>query len=358
MEKWTEEETVVLYGKSLEWGAEIAGRGNGVGGDESRQRVWDEYREFLGKNAYGVIVETANAEDIVAFIRGYWIPKHVEACQTVAGDSGSKVVSMATVKQTLQHISKCYEILGKEGSKNPVKSEAVRAFKAGYQQMLHELSVREKKAVVFKEGKLEDVVAFATEEIGKMAEGIDRCCAIMDLAAILYLWETWVRGKECGTLERRQVHEDEGVALPGWRKTVQAEPSSRIELERGKTTITFLGATAMLIKEAEVIGQPVGEGFLFRPLTRDRKRFRQEAITSGALRLRIQKVLKRAGLYEGETLHSFRRSAAQHAVEIQGITVEEAMRRGRWRTFSAFRGYVEEVAACLKWSKEAGPVQN
>jgi hypothetical protein len=114
----------------------------------------------------------------------------VEARRTVAGESGSKVVSMATVKQTLQHISKCYEILGKEGARNPVKSKAVRAFKTGYRRMLHEVGVREKKAVVFKEKKMEDVVAFATEEIGKMAEGIDRCCAIMDLAAILYLWET------------------------------------------------------------------------------------------------------------------------------------------------------------------------
>jgi hypothetical protein len=103
----------------------------------------------------------------------------------------------------------------------------------------------------------------------------------MDLAAILHLWEAWVRGKECGTLERRQVHEDEGIAMPGWSKTVQAEPSNRIELEREKGTITFLEATAMLIKEAEAIGQPVGEGFLFRPLTRDWKSFREEAIMSG-----------------------------------------------------------------------------
>jgi hypothetical protein len=148
------------------------------------------------------------------------------------------------------------------------------------------------------------------------------------------------------------VHEEEGVTLPGWSKTVQAEPSSRIELERRKDSVTFMEAAAMLTKESEAIGQPVGEGFLFRPLTRDRKGFRQEAIAAGALRLRIQAVLKRAGVFEGETLHSFQRSAAQHAVEIKGFTIEEAMRRGRWKTFLAFRGYVEEVAHCLKWAHE------
>jgi integrase len=235
---------------------------------------------------------------------------------------------------------------------NPVKSEAVRSFKKGYRRMLHDLGVREKKAVVFKEGKLEDSVTFLAGEIAKQEEGIERCCSIMDLAAVMYLWEAWVRGKECGNLEKRQEDEEEGVSRPGWSKTVQAEPSSRIELNLKKGSMTFLEATAMLVKESEAIGQPVGESLLFRPLTRDRKRFRCEAITAGALRQRIKKVLKRAGLYEGETLHSFRRSAAQHAVEVRGCTVEGAMRLGRWKTFSAFRGYVEEVAGYLRWRHE------
>jgi integrase len=344
-EKWTEEETNWVYGKSLEWSAEIAGKAKSDGGDESRRKIWAEYRKFLSKNAYGVTVETARAEDVLAFIRGFWIPRHVDSCRTVAGATGSKVVALSTVKHALQDVSKCYDILGREGRDNPAKGESVRAFKEGYRRMLHDLGVREKKAVVFKEGKIEDVVAFLVKEIGKMSPGLERCCEIMDLAAILYLWEAWVRGKECGSLEKRQVREDEGVALPGWSKTVQAEPSGRIELEQKKGSMTFLKAAAALVKETEAIGQPVGEGFLFRPLTRDRKSFRQEAIAAGALRLRIQKVLKRAGVYEGETLHSFRRSAAQHAVEVRGCTVEETMRRGRWKTFSAFQGYVEEVAS-------------
>jgi integrase len=348
VEKWTEEETGVLYGKSLEWSVEIAAKATSDG-DESRRKTWGEYREFLEKNAYGVSVETATAEDVLAFVRGYWIPRHVESCRTVVGGTGKKVVAFSTMRKTIEHVSKCYDMLGLEGSRNPAKSEAVKAFKEGYKRMLHELGVREKKAVVFKEEKLDGVVEYVVQEIRGMPEGLERCCTIMDLAAILYLWEAWVRGKECGNLERRQVHEDEGVALPGWSKTVRAEPSARIELERSKSTITFLEAAAMLVKEAETIKQPIGDGFLFRPLRRDRRGFRQEAIASGALRLRIQNLLKRAGLFAGETLHSFRRSAAQHAMEIRGLTVEEAMQRGRWKTFTAFRGYVEEVAKHLRW---------
>jgi hypothetical protein len=53
-EKWTEEETDVVYSRSIEWSAEIVGRGKGDGVEESRRKIWSEYREFLGNNAYGV----------------------------------------------------------------------------------------------------------------------------------------------------------------------------------------------------------------------------------------------------------------------------------------------------------------
>jgi hypothetical protein len=65
------------------------------------------------------------------------------------------------------------------------------------------------------------------------------------------------------------VHDEDGVVLPGWSKTVQRVPSSRIEVSCEKGEWTFLSASVAMIKEAEDIGQPVGNGFLFRPLTRD-----------------------------------------------------------------------------------------
>lgn len=63
------------------------------------------------------------------------------------------------------------------------------------------------------------------------------------------------------------------------------------------------------------------------------------------MRKRIQKHLKDAGLFEGETLHSFRQSAVQNAAEIEGYDVEKLMVRGRWSSYAAFRLYVEEIEA-------------
>lgn len=58
----------------------------------------------------------------------------------------------------------------------------------------------------------------------------------------------------------------------------------------------------------------IGEdGFLFRAVNRSQNGFVNEAISSDTLRKRLQKRLKDAGLFEGETVHSFRRSAVQHA---------------------------------------------
>ncbi|GAQ91115.1 hypothetical protein KFL_007300010, partial [Klebsormidium nitens] len=105
----------------------------------------------------------------------------------------------------------------------------------------------------------------------------------------------------------------------------------------------FLEAAGRLIRSCEEYGDPIGQGFLLRPLNERRNGFKKEAMSSGTLRRRIQQRLKDASLFEGETLHSFRRSAVQHAAEIEGYDVEKLMKRGRWSSYAAFRLYIEEI---------------
>ena len=87
----------------------------------------------------------------------------------------------------------------------------------------------------------------------------------------------------------------------------------------------------------------MGTGYLFRPLNERRNGFKHEAMSSGTMRRRIQQRLKEAGLFEGETLHSFRRSAVQHAASIEGYDVKRLMDKGRWASYAAFRLYIEEI---------------
>lgn len=133
------------------------------------------------------------------------------------------------------------------------------------------------------------------------------------------------------------------MALPGWSKTVREEPSGRIELTVSEEGKTFLRCSAELLAEMKIQGVDTGKGFLFRPLNRSRTGFLDKPIKSPALKKRVQQHLAKADLFEGETLHSFRRSAVQNAAEIEGYDIKKLMRQGRWKNYAAFRLYVEEI---------------
>jgi hypothetical protein len=98
-----------------------------------------------------------------------------------------------------------------------------------------------------------------------------------------------------------------------------------------------------MLAEMGLQGIPAESGFLFRPLNKSRTGLKDEPLKENALRKRIQKHLTSAGLFEGETLHSFRRSAVQNAAELEGFDVEKLMKRGRWSSHSAFKRYIEEI---------------
>jgi hypothetical protein len=57
----------------------------------------------------------------------------------------------------------------------------------------------------------------------------------------------------------------------------------------------------------------------------------------------VQKRLQEAGLFEGETLHIFCRSAVQHAAIELKYDVKKLMDLGGWKTYSSFKLYVEEI---------------
>jgi integrase len=241
----------------------------------------------------------------------------------------------------IQHLFKSYNMLGFTDGDNPAKQESVKSYCEGYRMTLKAQGVREKLAKVFKEEK---VIALSTylENGVERSEGNTKCVLMTDLATVDYLWESWARGKECGELRGDQLDLDAGVALPGWSKTVQSEPSARIELTHGGRG-RFIKSVANLLAEMERQGHSNGHGFLFRPLNRKRDGFEDSALSSNALRRRIQQHLRDAGIFDGETLHSFRRSAVQNAASIEGYNVKKLMELGRWKSYAAFRIYIEEI---------------
>lgn len=199
---------------------------------------------------------------------------------------------------------------------------------------------------MFSESKLDALLGFLAGRVREESDALELCTLLMDQAAVLYLWESLARGKECGSLSASQVDGGEApAAYPGWSKTVRQEPSARIPLAQAGSSsrLTFVEAASQLVKALELIGEHTEDGYLFRAQNRQRTGFAQGPISSAALRKRIQRRLQQAGIFEGETLHSFRRSAVQHAAVNLQYNVKQLMELGRWKSYSAFKVYVEEV---------------
>jgi integrase len=211
--------------------------------------------------------------------------------------------------------------------------------------------VRERRAKVFEEQKVSELVGYLEGQASR-SKGLRECLLRMDFAAI-DLWESWARGKECGELRASEIDFDEGVSEPGWSKMVRKEYSATINLtESGRGR--FLASEAKLIKVMEDSGYPIGMGYLFRPLNKRRDGFEDASLSANALRKRVQQHLKDAGLYDGETLHSFRRSAVHGAVEMEGLNVPKLMALGRWKSYSAFRVYIEEIEESFQGEHKEG----
>lgn len=318
--------TEALYERALQGFGEIAEKSVSEANNNSRKRTFQEFQEFLSRNAFGVTVETATAADVGAFIMGDWIPKHSGGCRTRLPSTGQPVPSVSAVNSVVKHLSKSYTLLGYEGRANPAKAEVVKAFRTGYEKALHEEGVKVQRAKVFTEEKLDRLLAHLARRIEESPPGSEKCVLMTDRAVVLYLWESLARGKECGELLLRQVEFEEQVAYPGWSKTVRREPSARIPLAvpEPEGRLTFLEAAVQLVKVLDETGNGIGEnGFLFRSLNRSRSAFIDAPMTSDTLRKRLQKRLKEAGLFEGETVHSFRRSAVQHAAVNLNYNVQQ-----------------------------------
>lgn len=89
-------------------------------------------------------------------------------------------------------------------------------------------------------------------------------------------------------------------------------------------------------------------GLLFRPLNKARNGFEDWPLTTPAMGKRMKKHFQPAGLHDDETLHSFRRSGAQHAVVVFGYTKNQVMALGGWKSYAAMKGYISEVVGELK----------
>jgi hypothetical protein len=88
---------------------------------------------------------------------------------------------------------------------------------------------------------------------------------------------------------------------------------------------------------------PPGSGvtdLLFRPLAPDQRGFKDAALCSASLAARVRLHLQAAGLFAGETVHSFRRGALQ-AAEAAGGEVAALLGLGQLRSLATLARYLD-----------------
>ncbi|GAQ90235.1 hypothetical protein KFL_006170030 [Klebsormidium nitens] len=166
----------------------------------------------------------------------------------VLPSTGKTVASASAVKGVVKDLTKTYTLLGYAGHENPAKSEAVKSFRDGYERYLHDEGVKVQRAKVFTEAKLDALLAFLADRLKQEMDALELCTLLMDQAAVLYLWESLARGKECGALSAREIEGGAApAAYPGWSKTVRQEPSARIPLAQAGmgVRLTFIEAAAL-----------------------------------------------------------------------------------------------------------------
>jgi hypothetical protein len=156
------------------------------GFEDSWQKTWVEFEEFLGSIGHGLDAANASDLDVIAFVQGQWLKAHKANCRTRLGNDGERIASASAVKGVIQHISKSYSMMGRRDESNPAKQESVKAYCEGYKNWLRENGIWKKRAKVLKEDKVTDLITYLEKEING-SRGLRRCVLRMDLAAIDYL---------------------------------------------------------------------------------------------------------------------------------------------------------------------------
>ena len=156
--------------------------------------------------------------------------------------------------------------------------------------------------------------------------GFKRLVLERDTVMILLMWESYLRGKDCGKVTLADffhpqgqpasyplpTHVPDGYSLmlaPYGNKTVRGQRAAPITLSAtGQPAHSFVHRLVLYLYHR---GQEPSFHYLFSPLTRNQQSFKTEPLTSSAIGKRVKQHLETAALYAGESNHGFRRGHIQ-----------------------------------------------
>jgi integrase len=335
----------------------------------------------------GISIHNITPELLIGWLEGQYLPRHQGGARTRLAD-GRVVCSPSAVSSCLSHLSTAFgqldpprsgEYDGQTGAGNPTQCALVRNYRAGYLQWAKGGGFEAQAAVPLSETKVHQLVLAlrqAYDEACSTDPSISVALLLRDSVYFLYLWESWQRGAEAGAIRADRVRfTDAGMEVEiGDTKANRSGFSGllRFQRHRGDPRLCVVSGVQRLlaVTAAHHPGGPSdpshASGYVFRTLTPCRSYFSDGAFSGDAAYQRLLGHLQRYGLYDGESLHSFRRGANQHALA-SGVPISERQARGLWASPATVRRYdrpsgklpLSKRARCsLPSSAVGGPVAN
>jgi integrase len=326
-----------------------------------------EFSAWLARYGGGRTVLDCTPDDVLVYITAHWLPGHSGRQSSEPGPSA--------VKSHLSLLSGALARVGREGRYNALTGEGnpcacswVEDYRKGYQRQQMLAGYQEVSAVPLTEAKYEALVRYLWREISRAAGALAVMVLLRDLLVVLLLWQTAQRGHDVGKLglgdfvdPSRPEQPYLGFPLPAPWELLGGAPTLCVS-QRGTKTYRLGRAPAIWIwPNAEAPGfcvprvlgyymwlsrQPDAapgsriDDLLFRPLTPDQRGFKSAALRTSTLSARLKLHLQAAGLYAGETVHSFRRGALQTAAG-GGASDAELMGLSHIRTPAVLGRYLD-----------------
>jgi integrase len=340
----------------------------------ARYRVFGELCQDVASwhSSLGITIHNITPELLIGWLEGQYLPRHQAGARTRLAD-GRLVCSPSTVSSSLSHLSTAFgqldpprtgEYDGQTGAGNPVQCALVRNYRAGYLQMAKGDGFESQAAVPLTEAKVHQLVLAlrqAYDDGCSTDPSISVALLLRDSVYFLYLWKSWQRGAEAGAIRADRVRFTDAYMEVeiGDTKANRSGFSGLLQFPRNlddpRLCIVSGVQRLLAVTAAHHPGGPSdpshASGYVFRTLTPCRGYFSDGAFSGDAAYRRLLGHLRRYGLYDGESLHSFRRGANQHALA-QGMPLAERQARGLWASPSTVRRY-DRPSGKLPLSKRA-----
>ncbi|KXZ45432.1 hypothetical protein GPECTOR_54g172 [Gonium pectorale] len=326
-----------------------------------------DLRDWLTSLGEGVDLGNVGPEFLLVYLEEEWLPSHPGRKR---GRAGPKAVA-----GVLSSLSGWFERFGRAGPYqpatgvgNPCNCQWVSDYRKGYRRGGMLEGYEEVSAVPLTPEKYKRLCVYLFQRYLGEPGVVAGLVLLRDLLCSQYMWQSTMRGHDTGKLgladfcdPDRPGAVDTRLPLPppwSWpagrqyrlcvrergtktSRTRRADPVF-LEPNPGRPELCFPRTLALYMWRSAQPGAPgcAVRSWLFRPLTSDRRGFKEEPLSSSALGARIRRHLRDADLYAGETSHSFRRGALQ-AAAAEGVGTAGLMGLGQIRSPAILARYLD-----------------